>query len=689
MLRFFYTAENPPRLRVVRLMFIGTNLAVVAGLLAGSLWLRDIGVFAITDARLETISDWQPQDNAVVLDRSGQKIGEFFAADHVFTSYGDLPAHLVNAIIAIEDRAFWDHVGFDPRGIARAVWRNARGRTTQGGSTITQQVVRNFLLTREKRLERKAMEIALSYRLERRMSKQRIFEIYTNSMFLGSGSYGVGAAAKRYFGKSIQDLSLGESAMLAGLFKSPGTINPHRNLKASRKRQLQVLKAMVQAKMITSQEARGAAGEKLNVIRYEPLNSRIAPYFVDDVRQDVERVLKGRPGFQRLEGSGLRIHTTLDTGLQTLADRITKESAPLLDQASRKAQWVQTSQGSLQPPRVEAAMVVVDPRSGEILAMIGGRDWRQSQFNRASSGLRSPGSAIKPVLYSLALMQGMKWSDVFLVTPVNYSNYRPRNADGESMTETTMMRAFYKSLNTPTVELGEKLWIHAFMDHARGMGIRSHIKDEFGSVLGSSALTPVDLARVYSVFPNQGTLAETVLISRIEDRAGNILYTAPELLQRSAPVMPQTIAHLMIEGMRNVVQIGTGAMAKDLSQLAVGKTGTSDDARDNWFCGFSSNLVAVVWVGTDDNASLGSGAAGSTLALPIWKRFMKEALTLRPAAPFIAPPGIVTHKVQPHYGYQTDEGVPMPFLIGQEPPETPSPYESVSERGAYRDLFKK
>ncbi len=685
-------AKAPGKLKwkIVRVGALVATLGVLCSVFAGYLWLKELGVFTIDESRLETITKSRPTDNSIVYDRNGDKIGEFFNSYHVYVPFKKLPKDLVNAIVAIEDRTFWKHAGYDPKGIVRAAVAKLKGQGgTQGASTLTQQIIRNFLLPKERSLQRKLQEVALAMQLEKRMKKQRLLEIYANSMFLGNGSYGVGAAAYRYFGKSAEQLQTQEAALIAGLFQSPSRYNPVRYPKKAKKRQEQVLKAMAQAGMITRAKAKELIKMPLDYKEYKPVNTTISPYFIDFVKDQATKVLDGFKG--GVDGQGLRIYTTLDPKLQKLAEESIADSEPLLDSAQARTALVKGPDGKMVKSTLETAILTTDPRTGEILAMVGGRNYERTKYNRTYQSMRSPGSAFKPVVYSLALQSKWKWSDVIYVSPITINNYRPHTPDEDFLTETTMLRAFFRSMNTPTVEIGQKLGLRPVIEQARRLGIRSPIKEEFGSLLGSSEVNMMDMTRMYSTFANGGKVIEQIAIAKILDRKGNVVYEAKPTAERSQQALTPQIAFLMTQGMRAVLQMGTGYTSAHLSGVAAGKTGTSNDSTDNWFCGYSRDLTTVVWVGTDEHAQIGGDVTGGKLALPIWDKFMTKVFQVRQPGPFPAPSGVVTTTVHPKFGNRSAAGVRMYFLRGQEPAaeSESSALEALSQSSSagYRDVF--
>ena len=602
--------------------------------------------------------------------------------NHVLVPIHNLPERLKQAIIAIEDRNFFHHKGIDLRGIGRAIFARIRGsKLKQGASTITQQLVRHFLLSRDKTLERKAKEAVLSIYLEQKMSKEKILELYTNVLFLGNGAYGVGAAAYRYFGRPINDLKLHEFALIAGLFQSPSRYNPQNYPGRAKKRQRQVLRAMYECGMITKQQYIHAKKTPLVYKTYRSVNTKVAPYFLDYVKDQAESIL-GRQILNR----GLRINTTLDPRLQKVARKSFQEKKEIFQKARKWALIPYKYKRS--NPKIQGSLLTINPQTGEVLAMVGGRNYNKSKFNRTIQSKRQPGSAFKPIIYSLALAKGMKWSDLIYVSPVAVNNYRPKNFSRMFLTETTLQRAFFKSINTPAVEIGVKLGVGEIIRHAKNLGIRQTLKPETGTILGSSEVTSLEMATAYGTFANRGIRVNPIAITSISTREGKILYEAPPPRERSQKALSPQDAYLMVEGMRSVFYYGTAASENDMGDYAAGKTGTSNNSRDNWFCGFTPNLATVVWVGSDRAFDFLGKATGTSLALPLWAHYMRQAVRHVPAPPFERPVGIISKKVHPQYGYTTTSGLRMYFKKGHEPTREHSDLKVLSETGRYRTLFE-
>jgi penicillin-binding protein 1A len=659
-------------LGAVGLVFLGSLVWI-------AIWLQQTGVLHLDQSRLTVIIDYKHSDNSLVFDRNGEKIGEFFSDYHVFVPYEKIPKQLIQAVLAVEDRHFFEHHGIDFRGILRALLASMRsGGFTQGGSTLTQQVVRNFLLSPEKTFERKIKEAILAIQLERHLTKEKILEIYLNALFLGQGSYGVGAAAERHFGKPLQMLELHELALIAGLFQSPSRYNPHKAPDQAKRRQRQVLKAMVHAGFLTAEAHKIARKKPLAFKSQNQLNTTFAPYFIDAVQEQTEKLLTGD-----VRGRGLRIHTSLDVKLQEDVNKVVDQSSDIFNNAATKLVNVPTGA----PKTVETAAVVLDHKTGDVLAIVGGRDYARSQFNRVMKAKRAPGSSFKPVVYALALQSGMKWSDMFYVGPVVIQDYRPRNYAGEYLTEATLYSAFYRSINSPVIEIGYRLGTKRVIDLARKMGVKTELKNQAGTLLGGSEVTPMDMAALYATIGNGGVQVDPRMILKITDRDGSVLYEAPLPPKKPKRVLPEQISYLLIDAMRAVFKYGTANQFGEMGAFAGGKTGTTDDAKDNWFCGITSNLTAVVWVGTDNNLAFSGTVAASTLALPVWAKIVSKARHRYPAEDFVAPEGIKVLKVNPQFGYLDPSGIDMSFIEGREPKRMESALSVVRETGNFRDFL--
>ncbi len=668
---------------IQRGFFVVITALAMTFMMAGLTWyLWDDGIFESEQAQIEKLTSAIVPDSSIVFDTKGEKIGEYFNFYHVFFPYEKIPKPMINALLAIEDRKFFEHKGVNWSSMGRALLAVlTSGRLKQGGSTITMQLVKNYLLTREKKVSRKVREIILSYYVEKNLSKERILELYLNTMYMGHGAYGVGAAALTYFSKPIDKLELHEFALLAGLFQAPSAYDPHKNLTAALKRQHIVLDAMGSAGYLQLDEITALKLKPIAIIPWIPLNQTLAPYFLSYIRMAVAETL-GDDG-ETINDRGMRIYTTLDRSLQQLANNALAHAEPLL-------QATQDSMKQKKTDRIEAAFLATNPLDGAVLAMIGGRSFKQNQFNRAVSAKRSPGSAFKPIVYGLAIEGGMSWNDMVFVSPINVNGYKPKNHDEEDMTETTLIKALARSMNTPAIALAQKYGIDEVIKRAEAMGITSEMPREIGVSIGGFSATLFDMARMYGVIAAEGTLQELWAISKITDRNDLVLYERTSQKSDSPRVFSQDVAALLRSGLQTVLASGTGSSASDLAGFAAGKTGTSDDSRDNWFCGFTSNMVAISWVGTDGHSPLGKSASGASLALPVWSEVVRGAQAgIRPASNWTTPEGLVAVAIDPDYGSPAEGGVVALFKKDKIPKasQATEDMKSIKEhQGVYRGM---
>ncbi|MCA1566369.1 MAG: PBP1A family penicillin-binding protein [Acidobacteria bacterium] len=568
-------------------------------------------------------------------------------------AYTDIPPVLTNAIRAIEDRRFFEHHGLDVTGISRALlsWTGdgARGASVpehQGGSTITQQLVKNTYLTPERTLRRKFNEALLAAALERRLSKEDIFALYCNEIYLGQrGAFavrGVKQAARVYFGKELRDLSLAEAATIAGMIQSPARYAPDRHAAASRARRAAVLAAMLRDNSITTDEARAASAEELSVAPVDPAARATAPYFVDHVNRVVEAQLQ-RAGSAGADERSLRVYTTIDLDLQQLAEQAVARQLAQLERVYKS--------GDARP---QAALVALDPNTGHVLAMVGGKNYAASQLNRATDARRQPGSVFKPFVYAAALESGISPARLFADAPRAFkfdrysAAYRPANyGGGYSMRDVTMRDALTKSLNVVTVDLAMQTGLPRVAALAEMFGLPK-VADYPSLALGTTETTPLEIASAYTAFANGGTRTRPSSITRAID--GDGVKLLEEFLPQSAQVVQPSTAYMITDMLTNVVAEGTARGARGMLKLSAvaGKTGTS---RDGWFVGYTPNLVCVVWVGIDDNRQL--GLTGADSALPVWAEFVRGAVELRPelgGAAFLRPAGVMSVEIDPATG---------------------------------------
>ncbi|HJP93542.1 MAG TPA: PBP1A family penicillin-binding protein [Pyrinomonadaceae bacterium] len=572
------------------------------------------------------------------------------AAKRELLSYEEIPQVMVHAILAIEDRRFFEHSGVDLRGLTRALLRNAGDeQLAQGGSTITQQLVKNTYLSPEKTLQRKYAEAMLSLALERRLSKQDIFALYCNEIYLGQRGAvavrGVSEAARVYYGKELRELTLSEAATLAGMIQSPALYSPLRHPEAAQLRRNAVLTAMQQTGFITGEQSAIASAEPVVVASASALDNSLAPYFVDYVNRLAESQFE-------TSGENQRIYTTIDLELQQAAERALKLQLDRLDRLY--------ADRGVKP---QAALVALDPHTGNILAMVGGRDYADSQLNRATDALRQPGSTFKPFVYAAALEDGMSPVQLFMDAPREFvydrdKIYRPANyGGGYSMREVTMRTGLVKSLNVVTVDIALQTGLARTANLAARFGLPK--PERYPSLaLGTKEATPLQLAAAYAAFVNQGQRVETQAITSIgEPPAAHTM--SPPVDQVVSP----TTAYMITNMLAAVIDHGTARKARGAVRgtAIAGKTGTS---RDGWFVGYSPNLVCVVWIGFDDNKQL--GLTGAEAALPAWVDFMNDAIAVRPdlgGENFECPEGIKFVEIDSITGLRSTLTCPLRELI--------------------------
>lgn len=574
--------------------------------------------------------------------------------------FGDLPPQLVKAITVTEDRSFFEHYGVNVRGIIRAFIRRYDADPTspiarQGGSSITQQLVKNLLLSPEQTWRRKLSEAYMSIILETRLSKQEIFTLYCNQVYMGQQAgfsiNGFGEAASAYFNKDVTNLTLPESAFLAALIRSPNRYNPYTKVETATARRNQVLDSMVEAGAITADEAKAAKASPLHVV---PARGRIdvsdAPYFADYVQNQLGDMIAGSGAAEHL-----RIYTTIDMDLQRAAYAAVTKQMTALDKVQARR---------FEPGTVQAALVAMNAKTGEIVAMVGGRDYAKSQLNRASDAYRQPGSVFKPFVYATALNTAydpvprvITPATTYMDEPKTFTfdnqQYSPGNF-GESYTHepVTLRDALVHSLNVVTVEVAMEVTIGRVMNLAAKAGLPKPPRAYPAMALGTSEATPLQVASAYTAFANLGTRTSPVAINRIT--TGDGVTIAAPTTQNSA-VMRQEVAYVMTTFMKDVVNRGTASKVRGrgLKAVLAGKTGTS---RDGWFAGYTPNLVCAVWVGFDDGSQL--GLTGANSALPIWADFMQVALAEHPEwnGDWQMPAGVEQLEINPATGKPTAEG---------------------------------
>ena len=557
---------------------------------------------------IRSIDDYHPLVATMVLDKQGRTIGAIYEKYRIVINTDEMPELLPMAFVASEDSRYWQHGGLDLWSIVRAAINNLRsGRRSQGGSTITQQVTRALLLSREKSYFRKLTEAILAYRLDRMLSKQEILTIYLNEIYLGSGAYGVEAAARTYFNKPARKLSLAEIAVLAGLPQSPSRYSPLSHFKRAKARQRYVLNRMAEDGIITPATARKAYEQQLTLGRPKE-NRAINGYFCQYVRTQLEP----RYGRKALLRDGLRVFTTLDLDLQNAAARALREGT----------QAVRTRHGSKSMP--QGALVALDTSSARILAMIGGTDYTISQYNRAVQARRQPGSVFKPLVYAAAFERGISADTIIDDKPFSIRNtdgsvWRPKNYSNRYYGPTSLADGLIHSRNIVAIKLLQKTGIEPVITLARKAGITAPLKAELPLALGASPVSMLEMTAAYTIFANHGVYHSPVCITRVQDSDGRV-----GLWQQESPkqVISEQTAAMISSILQRVISRGTGSRARGIPHAA-GKTGTSDNNRDAWFIGYTPRVTAGVWLGYDNNKSLGKGETGGRAAAPVWKQFMQ------------------------------------------------------------------
>ena len=608
-------------------------LAVCAGVFVGMAFVFTVG----TSVSLPTLPP--PKQATIFYDMNQKEFARLYVENRVEVPFDKIPLLFKKSIVDVEDNRFYEHRGIDLRSIARAVWVDLRGGGyIEGGSTITQQLARNVLLTQKKAISRKIQEVFLAMSIERNYTKDEILERYLNQICFGQGAYGVEAAARTFFGKSVSELNLSEIALLTGLPKNPSGFSPFTHPLVAKERRATVLDQMVKYGSITPAEAQTAKNSPLGVIPLSPQKRRAA-YFRDYVIQK----LHGTIDEQTLYTGGYKIYTTLDI----LAQDAAEQAAASLNggKPDEKGVW--------QP---QFALTALDPKTGFIKAMIGGRDYGNTQLNRAVAAYRQPGSTIKPFVYTAALDSRIYTpSSILRDEPLSYPTdngtpYTPHNYDNKFRGDITLRDALENSVNMIALKLVESLGPSQIVDYARRMGLKSLVVSGPQNDLNLASLalggltkgvTPLEMAAAYTPLANQGIYVEPVAVLEVKDAEGNTIF---EDRPHKRIALSEETAYLMTDMMRGVIMRGTGQAAM-IDRPAAGKTGTTSDNTNAWFIGYTPDLLAAVWIGNDQQnkpVRLNNTIIGSGKAAAIWGAFMRKALSLTPPSDFVPPAGIAS-----------------------------------------------
>jgi len=562
---------------------------------------------------INSVSQYSPLQVTEILDRHNKVMARIFIENRTLVPLEKMPDLLVKAFVAAEDGRFYDHPGLDLWSVFRAVINNSMaGRRSQGGSTITQQVARSLLLTPEKTYLRKLKEAILAWRIDSQLSKEDVLSIYLNQIYLGAGAHGVEAAAQVYFGKQVQQLTLGEMALLAGLPQAPSRYSPFDHLESARQRQRYVLNRMAADGYVSSEAARQAFLSPVQLKQPERASRENSGYFVQLVRKQAESEL----GYS-LNYAGVRIFTTFDPDLQLAATRAVRRGV---------VASVVRSSGQEQKELPQGALVSLEACTGEVRALVGGLDFAVSPFDRATQGRRPAGSLFKPFVYATALENGWRPQSMILDAPFSLQGHagrqwQPKNFSAEYRGETSLADALTHSLNVVAVKLLQKVGVDKVLALARASGLSEPITADLSLALGATGVSLLEITGAYGPFVCGGQFTRPLLIRRIEDGAGRVLMNNRPVSRR---VLDAKVASEMQGMLASVVSEGTGKRAAGLPGFCGGKTGTSDHNRDAWFVGFTSRLITGVWMGHDQNSSLGSNETGGRAAAPIWLDFMQQ-----------------------------------------------------------------
>lgn len=635
-----------------------------------------------------SLASYVPNQTSKLYAVDGRFIGELGAERRTLINVNDVPKMVKEAFVMNEDKRFYSHSGVDWFRIPGAVVRNVRARSfVEGFSTITMQLARNVFperITREKSALRKLKEIYVARQIEKRFKKDQILELYLNQMSFGNGAFGIETASQRYFGKTVQELNIAEAAMLSGLLKGPSRYNPRRFADRAIQRRNTVIELMRRSEVITDTDASLAKAFPLQLARRSE-SGEVAPYYVEWVRQQLDAHFG-----QQLYEQGYKVYTTLDIDMQAASERALEQQLRAIEAGrvgpykhltyegyiARNAESGETAGAN--SPYLQGAFVALDPRSGAVRAMVGGRDFDDSKFNRAVQALRQPGSTFKPVMYATAIHAGFAPSQMVDDTPIaveqmSGDDWTPQNYDLKFMGELPMRRALYMSRNLAAIRTGMEVGTQAVISMARKFGIRTPIPPYPSIFIGSADVYPLEMIGAYSVFANLGLRTAPHAIVRVEDASGNKIWE-PKVVRD--PVLSPEEAWLMVSMMKDVVVRGTASKNVTGAGFRIpagGKTGTTNDGSDVWFIGYTADLVAGVWMGFDKPQKIKNNAQGGDLAAPAWTAFMTEVYKRKPSPPdWPKPDGIVTREIDAATGRLpnnlcTGNIVVEYFVMGTEP----------------------
>jgi penicillin-binding protein 1A len=657
------TQRARSRRRWLRWILIGVGFVTL--LLGSIVGVGALWAFTILPKSLPSVAaleSFEPLQGTKVYDDNDELITELHVERRIFVPLAQVPQSLRDAVIATEDRRFYYHWGIDPIGIVRAIFQNyRRGRIVEGGSTITQQLTKVLFLTPDKSLERKLKEAVLAIELERRYSKDRILEMYLNQVYFGQGAYGVEAAARTYFGKSVSELTVREAALLAGLPRAPSSYAPFEHPEAAKRRRELVLRRLVEYGTLRDADAKRLAKTDLGLIPPEKRRTT-GQYFLEYVQQTLE----AKYGADMVFKGGLKVYTTLNPSMQLTAELALRDGLRALEGRTKGRPG----------EHPEGAIVTVEPQTGFVRAMVGGYDFFRSEFNRAVQAKRQPGSAFKPFVYIAALESGLTPATQVDDSPVSYAvgpngnAWKPENYDRKFRGPTTLQQAIEESVNIVTVKLQERIGINRTVQVARRFGIASPLTQNLSLALGTSDLTLLELTSAYGALAHQGLWVRPTTIRYVTDAQGKLL--EEDVPQGKEAVSPET-AYVITHMLRGVVERGTGQGARLLGRPVAAKTGTTNDYSNAWFIGYTPRLATGVWVGYDLPRSLGRDETGSRVAVPIWTAYMGKILAGSPKEDFPVPERVAIVLVDMDPSNECVRVVPMAFVRGTEPTVTCGP----------------
>ncbi len=648
------------------------------------------GMFYFYSNQLPPLSELQRFDMKIgseVYDINDNLIHVFAIEHRRSTDIRELPDYLIDGVVAVEDRKYYNHWGVDLRRTVIAIGIDfIRRDFAQGGSTITQQLARNMFLTLDKQIPRKIKEMMLAIQIERNYSKSEILEMYLDKVYLGAGAYGIEAAAHRYFNKDARDLTISESAVLIGLLQLPNAYSPIRFPDRALRRRNIVLNVMLDQGVITEEEYLESIEEPI-ITPSQRGDQGTADYFVEHIRRLVER----KYGTTRLFTEGLKIYTTLDYDLQVYADSLLNHELTILEQRQRYADVYEDFPPNLTDiptPYIQGGVFGIEPETGYVRIMIGGRNFNHSKFNRVTQARRQPGSAFKPILYTTAIDHRYTPATIIKDEPVVFVQsdttfWKPRNYSQTFEGYKRLREALSNSINTVAVKIISDLGPSLVIDYARRFGITTPLSPYYSLAIGSFEVFPVELITAYTALANNGKRVTPIYIRRIEDKQGNILEMAlPEQIE----VVDEKTAYLVSNLLESVINEGTGRSVRTRGYrwYAAGKTGTTDDFRDAWFIGYNKQMVLGIWVGFDENKSIGRNQSGAVAALPAWPPIMQRAIERKAprtvnGIPIIdaleleipQPEGIISQRISERTGLlprsRTEPTLEELFIAGTEP----------------------